>query len=142
MSTTLASSHLAPSPLLRSALLIDAVASGGIGLLLIAGATPLSGFLGLPQPLLLGAGIVCCGWAAVTGWLSRRAALQPGIIWLVIALNAVWVIESALLLLSGWVSPTATGHAFVIALGLLVAGFAEAQYLGLKRSGARESFTA
>jgi hypothetical protein len=128
------STSFAPSTLLRSALIADAVASGGMGLLLGAAAGPLSGLLGLPQPLLLGAGLVCLAWAAITGWLGRRATLSRGVVWSVIILNVLWVTESAFLLISGWVSPTMLGNAFVLVQALLVAGFTEAQYLGLKKS--------
>jgi hypothetical protein len=129
------SATFAPSALLRTALIIDAVASGAMGLLLAAASGPLSGLLGLPQPLLLGAGLVCLAWAAITGWLGRRSTLSRGVVWAVIILNALWVAESAFLLISGWVSPTMLGNVFVIGQALLVAGFTEAQYLGLKRSG-------
>jgi hypothetical protein len=123
-----------PSRLLKAALAIDAIASGGMGALLAAGSGPLSGLLGLPQPLLLTAGLVCLAWAAVTGWLARRATLTRGAVWAVIALNVLWVLESTVLLISGFVSPTILGTAFVILQAVLVAGFTDAQYLGLRRS--------
>lgn len=128
------SATLSPSPLLRAALLIDAAASGGMGLLLTAGSGPLAGLTGLPHQLLIGAGLVCLAWSAIILWLGRRETLPSGWAWAVIALNAVWVVESALLLASGWVSPTTLGTAFVILQAALVAGFAEAQFIGLRRS--------
>jgi len=51
-------------------------------------------------------------------------------------LNTAWVAESTLLLLGGWVNLTGLGYAFVLFQALVVAGFAEAQYLGLRRSSA------
>jgi hypothetical protein len=128
------SSTILPSRLLKTGLVLDAAASGAMGLMLTLGAGPLGGLLGLPQPLLLGVGAVCLGWAAVTFWLGRRERLAPAAVWAVIGLNALWVAESALLLLSGWVSPTGLGTAFVIAQALAVAGFAEMQFVGLRRS--------
>ncbi len=58
--------HLIPSSmLLRVALLGDAAASGGMGLLLTAAASPLASLLALPEPLLRGAGLVLLPYA---GW--------------------------------------------------------------------------
>jgi hypothetical protein len=58
------------------------------------------------------------------------------LVWAVILCNAVWVADSLLLLMSGWVQPTALGTAFVLAQALLVGLFAELQALGLRRSPA------
>lgn len=58
--------HLIPSStLLRAALLGDAAASGGMGLLLTAATHPMASLLALPEPLLRGAGLVLLplpGW--------------------------------------------------------------------------------
>ncbi len=129
------SATLSPSPLLRAALAIDSVASGLMGLGLTFAAGPLSILLGLPQPLLLGVGLVCLGWAGITGWLARRATVRRNAIWAVIALNAIWVVESLLVAFGGWVTLTGIGLAFVLLQALAVAVFAEAQLIGLRRAG-------
>lgn len=122
------------NPLLRLALRLDAGASGAVGLLLLGGAPWLTTLLGLPRPLLIGAGAVCLGWALLLGALSRRGRLSASVVWAVIALNVVWVVESLALLLLGWVAPTSLGIAFVIAQALAVALFAQLQFLGLTRA--------
>lgn len=53
-----------------------------------------------------------------------------------IAVNAVWVIDSLLLLVIGWVSPNLFGYAFVIAQALAIGLLAELQWFGLKHSRA------
>jgi hypothetical protein len=131
MSTT-----FAPSPLLRNALGLDAIASAASGLLMTAGASPLSSLLGLPPALLTGAGLACLAWAAFVGWASRRGAVTSAVIWTIIALNAVWVVESVLVLVLGWVQPTTLGIAFVIAQAAVVLALTEAQYIGFRRSTA------
>jgi hypothetical protein len=128
------SAFLAPSPLLRNALLLDAAASGAMGLLCTFGAGQLSGRLGLPQAFLMTVGIVCLAWAAVTAFTGTRPHARPALVWAIIALNGIWVIESAALLLMGWLQPTTLGSAFVIAQALAVAAFTEMQFMGLKRS--------
>lgn len=129
-----AASRISPAPLLRQALIADAVASGATGLLTLLGGTVLAPLLGLPAGLLQGVGLVCLGWAVLLAWLARREMLAGWVVWLVIALNLLWAADSFLLLASGWVAPTALGVAFVAAQAVAVAGLAGAQWLGLRQS--------
>lgn len=122
------------SPLLRQALLADAATSAACGLLMALAAGPMSGILGLPEPLLRVAGIVLLPYAAFIGWLGLREQIQRPVAWAVVIGNAVWAADSFLLLASGWVEPTRAGYAFVIAQALAVLMYAEFQYVGLRRS--------
>jgi hypothetical protein len=133
---------IATTQFLRLALLGDAAASGATGLLMAAATGPLSALLGLPEALLLGAGLILLPYAAFVGWLGLRQALPVALVWLVIVVNAIWALDSILLLLSGWVQPTALGTAFVIGQGLVVALFAELQFIGLRRGGQEAAATA
>ena len=123
-----------PSPLLRRALVADALASGVCGLVLAAAARPLSELLGLPAGLLRGAGLALLPFAALLAWLGSRAALPQAAVWAVVAVNALWVVESVVLLMSGWVQPTGLGVAFVLAQAALVGLLAELEVGGLRRS--------
>ncbi|HYE00911.1 MAG TPA: hypothetical protein VEH84_16125 [Alphaproteobacteria bacterium] len=121
------------NPFLRLALLGDAAASGAAGLLMAAGAGPLAGPLGLPEELLRYAGLALLPYAALVARLGTRPDPARGAVWAVIAVNACWAADSLLLLLSGWVAPTALGTAFVLAQAAVVAAFAVAQHAGLRR---------
>lgn len=136
MEATVASTPalLRPSPLLRNALLADAVVSAPAALLCAAAGSALAGPLGLPAGLLHGAGLVMLGWVALTFWMSRRTTLPAAGVWAVIALNLAWVAASLLLLVSGLVAPTALGIAVVLVQAAAVDGLAVAQWLGLRRS--------
>jgi hypothetical protein len=122
------------SPLLRQALVADAATSAACGLLMLIGAGPLSGVLGLPEMLLRIAGLVLLPYAGFIGWLGMRETISKPIAWAVVLGNALWVADSVLLLTSGWVAPTSAGYAFVIAQALVVLMYAEFQYVGLRRS--------
>ncbi|WP_262030823.1 hypothetical protein [Microvirga sp. Mcv34] len=122
------------SPLLRQALVADATTSATFGLMLLIGAGTLSGIFGLPDMLLRIAGLVLLPYAAFIGWLGLREQIHKPVAWAVVLGNALWVLDSALLLMSGWVSPTSAGYAFVIAQALVVLMYAEFQYVGLRRS--------
>jgi len=96
-------------------------------------APALAAILGLPAELLREAGWVLLPFAAFVGFLAlRQQVSRPGV-WIVIALNALWVIDSVLLLVAGSVEPNALGYAFVIAQALIVGVFAELEYFGLRR---------
>ncbi|WP_437961192.1 hypothetical protein WME76_17205 [Sorangium sp. So ce119] len=123
------------SPLfLRRALLADAIVSGATGLLMLAGAAPLAGVVGLPEALLRWSGASLLPFAAIVAWLGTRERPARAAVLAVVVANALWVIDSVLLLALGWVEPTALGYAFVAAQALVVALFAEAQALGLRRA--------
>ena len=132
MSSTMSSTH--PSPFLRFALWADAAASAASGLLMALGAGQLERLLGVPAALLQPAGLILMPYAALVAWLASRDSLPAAAVWAVIACNLLWAADCALLLMGGWIAPTALGYAFVIAQALTVAVFAELQYVGLRRS--------
>ena len=127
-------STLKVSPLLRLALTLDAVATGLTGALVLPFTGALAGLLGLPPALLAGASIVMLVYAAVLGWLRSRPALPRWAVWTIIVGNAVWALDCVALALLGMVEPSTLGVVFLIAQAVVVAGFAELQYFGLRRS--------
>lgn len=124
------------SPFLRRALLADAVVSGASGLLMSTAAGFLANLLALPEGLLRYAGLALLPYGALVTWVATRQSLQRPAVWALIVVNALWAIDSIVLLLSGWIQPNALGYAFVVAQALVVALFAEIQYMGLRRSAA------
>ncbi|MBZ6075944.1 hypothetical protein [Microvirga puerhi] len=122
------------SPLLRQALVADASTSAACGLLMLLAGGPLSSLLGLRDLLLRLSGTALLPYAALVGFLGLRERLPRAMVWAVIIGNAIWALDSLLLLVSGWVEPTRAGYAFVIAQGLVVLMYAELQYVGLRRS--------
>lgn len=122
------------STFLRRVLLADAVLSSATGALLTFGSGTLSPLLGLPAPLLVVSGLVCLGFAALVGWLGLSSAAPRGLLWFVVAGNALWAIDSVLLLVTGWVDPTLLGIAFVLFQAAVVAVLAELQFVGLRRA--------
>ena len=127
-------SSFQPSPMLRFALIADAVASSASAALMLAGGSILEGLLGLPAALLREAGLILIPYVAFVGYLGTQARVSAPAVWAVIGCNVAWVVGSALLLVSGFVTPTALGYAFMIAQAAAVAIFAELQYVGLRRA--------
>jgi glucose uptake protein GlcU len=131
-----------PPVFLRRALVLDAVASGATGLMMMAGAGLVEGLLGLPAALLRGAGIVLMPYVAFVIYAGTRETIARPAVWAIIVANALWAAASAFLLVSGWVAPTALGTAFVIAQAVVVALLGELQYVGLRRGVNRPMATA
>lgn len=124
--------------LLRKALIADALISGVTGTMMMIGAPLVDQLLGLPSSLLLYAGLSLLPFAALLAVCAIRPSLPQPLVWAIIAYNALWAIDSVLLLLLGVVSPTLLGTAFVIAQAVVVALLAELQYMGLRaEAGAR-----
>ncbi len=119
---------------LRRALLLDAVATAGMGALLLAAPVLLQELLGLPLGLLRGAGAVLLPFAALLFWVARRPHVSTGAAWTLIVVNALWAIDSLVLPTTGWVNATTLGVVFVVGQGLIVAAFAGLEYAGLRRS--------
>ncbi len=119
---------------LRRALLLDAAASGGMGVLLLVAASSLESLLGLPLSLLRYAGAVLVPFAAIVVWVATRAHVLRGLAWTIFGANVLWTVASVLLLVSGLVVPTVLGGIFVLVQAAVVAGFAYLEYSGLRRA--------
>jgi len=132
--TSLVSSFTTPSSLLRKALLADAVLSGLTGLLLLLAAGPLAAPLGLPVGLLRWSGVILIPFATFVAWLRAQERVQRPLVFAVVACNALWALDSMLLLFTGWIEPTLPGELFVAGQAIAVAVLAELEFVGLRRS--------
>jgi hypothetical protein len=119
---------------LRRALAVDAVASGAIGLLLLIAASSLSVLLGLSAVFLTSIGLVLVPFAMWVGWLAKQGNPPRKQVWAVVAINALWVVDSLTLLLIGPFEPTALGIAFVLLQAVAVGVFMELEYVGVRRA--------
>lgn len=121
---------------LRRVLLADAASCAGMGLGMLLFATPLAALLNLPTTFISEVGVVLLPCAAFIVYLASRPVPPRMGVWAVIALNAVWVVESCALLFTDWVSPNEFGIAFIVGQALVVALLAELEYVGLRKSTA------
>lgn len=121
------------STFLRRVLALDSASCASIGLLLCLAAAPLSRLFGLGEALLFGAGLLLLPLAAFIAWLASRPAPPSPLVWLVIAGNLAWSVESLLLISTEAARITALGTAFVAAQALAVLAITALEYAGLKR---------
>ena len=125
------------SSFLRRVLAVDAISSGAMGLAMLSFGSFIAQLLNLPVDLIRDAGLVLLPFAAFVGYIASREHPPRAGVWIIIALNVVWVVDSIVLLFTGWVEPNALGYSFVIAQAVVVGVFAELEYIGLKRAPTR-----
>lgn len=133
-SHAIATPRHATGGLLRFALTLDGVATGANGVLYLAGAPLLDGWLGLPTEMLMAVGAFLIVYAALVLRLATRPAMPRIAVVAVIAANALWAIDSLVALALDWFTPTTVGQVLIAAQAVLVAGLAALQYVGLKQS--------
>jgi hypothetical protein len=114
--------------LLRFALKLDGVASGGLGLLALLFDLP----TGLPRGLVVGLGAFLVAYGVGVFLLGLRP-VRPLVAVVVIG-NSVWVLDSFLTAFAGWFPVTGLGVFLIVAQAVAVLGFITLQVLGLRRS--------
>lgn len=122
------------SRLLRFALSADAAATGAMALLMLVFGSTLERALAIPASLLFYVGLALVPWAAFVGFVALRPVVARAVVWTIVGCNVIWIAESLLALVLGWISPNALGTAFVVGQALAVGAFVELQYVGLRRS--------
>ena len=124
------------STFLRAALLADAATCAAMGLLMTLFSTKLGAFLALPSPPLFYAGLSLFPFAGFFLYAATRRKTAAALIWAIVLGNALWTLDSILILLTGWVAPNFFGLSFVLFQAAGVAVFAGLELIGLKRSEA------
>jgi hypothetical protein len=118
---------------LRRILAIDSIGTTALALCAVFAARPLATLFGIPVFTLTSVGLLLLPFTAWVGWLARQANPPRKLVWWVIAANAVWIVDSLLLLLSGWLPLTELGAEFIAVQALLALGITIRQYVAIRR---------
>jgi hypothetical protein len=121
------------SSFLRRVLYADAATSAAAATLMIAAASPLQSALGVPAALLRYSGLALLPFVVLVLHTATRPYLSTAAVWSILTLNLLWVAGSVLVMTTGWIDPTAFGNAFIAAQAIVVALFADFQYVGLRK---------
>lgn len=133
-----AATHTLPlrsTSFLRKVLWLDAVSCVAMSAMLLLFANALQGPLGLEPGFMRAAGATLLPFAAFVAWAASRERTPRVAVGWIIAINALWVIDSLAILFLGWVQPTAIGTAFVVAQAVFVGVLAELEFVELRREG-------
>ncbi|MET0311994.1 MAG: hypothetical protein ABW051_08090, partial [Burkholderiaceae bacterium] len=125
------------SNFMRNVLIADSISCLGSGALQVAFTGAMASLLGLPAQLLMASGVFLLAYGAFVGWLSTRRPAPRPIIWLLVVGNLGWAAGCLLLLVSGYVAPTALGVAWVVIQELTVSVLAQLQWLGLRATSSQ-----
>ena len=137
----MSSSSILSSPnFLRNVLRADALSCIACGVLQVAFPAAMARLLNLPEGLVAYTGEFLLVYAAAVAFVSTRNPLPRPIVWALVAGNIGWALACVLLLVSGRVSPSMPGVAYVVMQALTVAVLAELQYFGLRRTTPRPAW--
>ncbi|HEX2443204.1 MAG TPA: hypothetical protein VHJ77_04605 [Vicinamibacterales bacterium] len=124
------------SSFLKRVLIADAAATGITGLLMALFPRMLADLLLVSGTLFFWAGLFLVLYAAGVAYLAMRDPIPRRAVTAVIACNVLWGVDCLLLALSGWIAPNVLGYAFIAVQVVVVAAFAELQWVGLRRTPA------
>ena len=134
--TTIETSSSSQSNLLQKAIRANAVFSGLSGLVFLLAAGPIAELMGLAQPAFLSVtGILLLLYMPTLLAAARKNPVPKWIAWLIIDLDILWVIGSAVLIFTALVPLTAAGKWLIAIQADIVALFAIVQFIGLRRQG-------
>ncbi|MCA3220158.1 MAG: hypothetical protein ING59_16745 [Burkholderiales bacterium] len=130
--------HIAPAPLLRVGLAIDAAGSGAVGLAHVAVTGALAQLMAVPTALILGSGLFMLTYAATLVVLARSTTLPRGLVRFIVVGNSAYVAGCLLLaLLVPNLNVYSVAH--LVLQALAVTGLVVLQARGLAQSRPADS---
>jgi len=118
---------------LRLALRLDAVASGALGVVSLVAAPAMSDLLGPGAGALRGIGAFLVAYAAGLALLAGLRSIPRPAAWTVVVGNLAWAVGTGVLAFAVH-DLTTLGTVVVLAQAVAVLGFADLQWVGLRRS--------
>ena len=119
----------------KRVLTLDAASCLAMGLLLTLGAGALAPMFGIDRQIVGGAGLALIPIGLFILWLGTRQAAAPAFVYLVIAGNIAWSVESVVLIANAD-KITPLGIAFVGVQAAAVAGLSLLEWIGVRRARA------
>ncbi len=119
---------------LKPVLLINALSSGATGLLLLLFPGAIAALFGSSTKMpFIAVGLFLLLFAVLVFNQSRKPVIQKAWVKLIIALDILWVVESAIILIPQLFSFTTLGYVIITAVALWVAVMAILQARGLEQ---------
>ncbi|MFF2850885.1 hypothetical protein ACFVT5_31815 [Streptomyces sp. NPDC058001] len=129
----------AASDLLRTSLRVDSWCTAAFGLIMLVGGEWLSDPLGLPTTWSIPFGIAMLGGAAALALIAGYPRIPPRLGATVVIGNTLSCVAMLVLTFTGVVPLTGLGTTFMVVGALVVAAFADVEYMGLRRLQAAPS---
>ncbi|MEV0125329.1 hypothetical protein AB0I16_27970 [Streptomyces sp. NPDC050703] len=129
---TAATNSSAARPL-RLFLGLDALVTGGNGLIYLAAAGPVGDLLDMDAGLLRGIGAFLTVYGLLVGLLARQAVPSAAATKVVIEANLLWAVASIATAVFGWFDPNTIGTVWIPMQALVVGAFAVLQISALRK---------
>ncbi len=127
---------------LKPVLLVNAISSGATALLLLVFPEQIARLFGSSVKMpFMAVGLFLLLFAVLVFYQSRKPAVQTGWVKFIIALDILWVVESAIILIPQLFSFTAMGYIVISAVACWVGMMAILQARGLKQLSTLNSGT-
>lgn len=131
---TAASSTQQPRNLLHKILLVDSLSSAAAGIAFIVASGPIAALMGVANPLaLIIIGVLFVAFAAAVYYTASREVISRRAAWFILELNIVYIVGSAIILLTDAFGLSTEGRWLVLILADLVTVFAIVEFVGLRR---------
>jgi hypothetical protein len=123
-----------PAPLLKVALIADALACAPLGLLQVALPDMLSKLLQLPAPLLTATGIFLLGYTLLLVVLASSKSVWRALVGIIVLGNVGWAAGCLALSVAAPFTISVWGTAYLAVQAVAVLALAYAEFAGLKSS--------
>ncbi len=123
-------------PSLQTILALDAATCALMGALLVFASGPIAGLTQIPSPLLFWAGLLLLPIAVFMAIFARSPVVPGWAVQVIVAGNALWVLGSVLLPMSGLTAPNVLGWLFLLMQAAVVAVFAVLEWTARQRAAA------
>ncbi|KFU76913.1 hypothetical protein SAMN04489729_3269 [Amycolatopsis lurida] len=133
---TVPATHATTTPattILRRVLVLDALVTGGNGLIYLVASGPVAGLLGTGAGLLLGIGTFLTAYGLAVGVLAAQRKPSVSMTKLVIGANLLWALASIGVAAFGVLGTNVIGTTWTVLQAGTVAGFAALQMWGLRK---------
>ncbi|CAM5425246.1 Integral membrane protein OS=Streptomyces alboniger OX=132473 GN=CP975_22855 PE=4 SV=1 [Streptomyces alboniger] len=129
---TAATNSSAARPL-RLFLGLDAIVTGGNGLIYLLAAGPVGDLLDMDTTLLRGIGVFLTVYGLLVGLLARQDVPSATATKIVIEANLLWAVASIATAIFGWFNPNTIGTVWIPMQALVVGAFAVLQISALRK---------
>ena len=118
--------------------LIDAIATAGSGVLMLAARGILYPFFGLTSSMLLDiVAVTFIAYAAAIAVVAARPVISRAALMTIVGVNVASVVASVAILIAFWADFHPVGRVLIAAVALIVEAFATLQFAAARRTPAR-----
>jgi hypothetical protein len=119
---------------LKNVLLLNGISSAATGMILLVFAREVAKLFGvLENEVFVATGMFLLLFGGIVVYVSRKSTLQSTLVFVIIALDILWVLSSIAIVLLGLFTLSTLGYALIMGVAAWVGVMAYLQFKGLKQ---------